>query len=245
MKKKNQPGGSLEESSSTKLPKTTTSKGTRKKTEPKVVDLFTDLSIKLWKENSTDVLADTILSKGYQNVRTAGGRYPEDKDWWDKNGPELAANWMRFREHSKWAVWTTPDGRPAIELELNVDVNGVIVKMIIDRIMMNENGELYVIDLKTGKRKPEATLQLGFYRYGLWKTFGISVNKGAWWMARQATLTEPIDLTAYTPEKIEYLIQSFDHARKVGAFIPNTNACVMCGYTMHCTWYVPKEKINE
>jgi hypothetical protein len=204
------------------------------------VDQFTDLAVNLWEQNLAEVLTDTILSRGSADIRAANPRSPEDKDWWDKNGPEYAANWMRFREHSNWALWITPDHKPAIELELNVEVNGVLVKMVLDRVMMDESGRLYVVDLKTGRRTPEATLQLGFYRYGLWKKYGILVDNGVYWMARSAAMSAPVSLTNYTPEKIEYLVQTFDNARKAGIFIPNTNSCGMCGYTMHCEWYIPK-----
>jgi hypothetical protein len=247
MKKKDQPGGSSEESSSIKPRKSTTKKASKPKTttkkttkKEKIIDKYTDLSVEYWEKYSAEVLTDTILSKGPGNIRAANPRYPEDKEWWDKAGPEYIANWMRFREHSAWQIWTTPDGVPAIEIEMHVDVNGVIVKMILDRVMVNDQGELIIVDLKTGKRTPEATLQLGFYRYGLWKKYGILIDKGAYWMARQAVITDPVDLSNYTPEKIEYLVQSFDNARKAGAFIPNTNSCGMCGYTMHCEWYIPK-----
>lgn len=247
MKKKDQPGGSSEESSSTKPRKSTTKRSTSKKTvtrskkvKEKLVDLFTGLSEEYWNQYSAEVLTDTILSRGSTDIRAANPRSPEDKAWWDEQGPELVANWMRFREHSNWQLWVTPDGIPAIEIEMHVEVNGVIVKMILDRVMVNEQGELVIVDLKTGRRTPEATLQLGFYRYGLWKTFGILVDKGAYWMARQSVMTDTVSLAQYTPEKIEYLVSAFDSARKAGAFIPNTSSCGMCGYTMHCEWYVPK-----
>lgn len=245
MKKKNQPGGFTEEFSSTPSQKNTTKKsGSSNKT--KISDGFITIAKRYWADNQAEVLTDTILSRGSTDVRSANPRSPENLDWWNKEGPELAANWMRFREHSPWQIWITPDGIPAIELEMHVEVNDVMVKMVLDRVMVNDQGELIIVDLKTGRRTPQSTLQLGFYRYGLWKTFDILVDKGAYWMARSAAMTDTVSLSEYTPEKIEYLIQAFDNARKAGAFIPNTSSCGMCGYTMHCEWYVPKgEKTSE
>lgn len=244
MKKKDQPGGSSEESSSIKPQKSTTKRSTAKK-ENKIVDQFTDLAVQYWDANSSAVLTDTILSKGNGQIRAANPRSPEDKEWWDKNGPEYVANWMRFREYSNWQLWVTPEGAPAIELELHVEVDGVVVKMVIDRVMVDDKGNLAIVDLKTGKRTPEATLQLGFYRYGLWKVFGVMIDVGYYWMARQSMMSAPVRLDNYTPEKLEYLVATFDKARKAHLFIPNTNSCGMCGYTMHCKWYIPKEKTNE
>jgi hypothetical protein len=43
-----------------------------------------------------------------------------------------------------------------------------------------------------------------------------------------------IDLSDYTEDKLEYLVRSFDKARKSGIFIPNTNNCNRCGLTEHC-----------
>ena len=125
-------------------------------------------------------------------------------------------------------------------------ISGVMVKMFVDRVFLNEKTDEHVIvDLKTGKNVPQSSLQLGFYAYGLRKVYGIDAVKGSYWMARKGELSPEINLAAYSDSKIESLVSMFDKARKNQIFLPNFDACNMCGITAHCEWYQPKEKIDE
>jgi hypothetical protein len=106
--------------------------------------------------------------------------------------------------------------------------------MILDRVF-EVNGELVIVDLKTSQQTPTNTLQLGFYKVGLLKTFGIDVKWGTYWMARQHGVSPLVSLEQYTEDKLEYLVSGFDKARKAGIFLPNTNNCqYKCGLTAHC-----------
>ena len=236
MPKKLQHGGSTEGSRSTKPRKSTT----KKTTKPKML-IVDDASLaagSLWADVKEKVFNRTIMEKEFAAaVRAANPRNPEDRTWWDNNGPEMVANWIRFRQHSGWKIWTTPDGEPAVELEFEIPVGDTSIKMAIDRVMITPSGELCIVDLKTGKRTPTSTLQLGFYRYGIKKAYNIDINTGYYWMARSVAMSDAVDLSDYTDEKIEYLVTAFDAARKAHSFIPNTSNCNMCGYTKHCIWY--------
>ena len=174
-------------------------------------------------------------------------RNPEDQDWWFTNGYKFYENWVDWRKanpHLELAVVHT--GELAIELEMNPSVNGVVVKMFCDRVFQDKNtGEYIIVDLKTGKNTPQSTLQLGFYAYGLRKVYGIEATKGAYWMARKGELSPTVNLAAYDDSKIESLVSMFDKARREKIFLPNFDACNMCGITAHCEWYQPKEKIDE
>ena len=111
---------------------------------------------------------------------------------------------------------------------------GVPVKMVIDRVF-EVNGELVIVDLKTSKTTPTNPLQLGFYKVGLQKQFGIDIKWGSYWMARKFGISSMVDLSVYTEEKLEYFVENFDKARKSGIFLPNTNNCqYKCGLTAHC-----------
>lgn len=245
MPMKSQPGGSTEELPSTKPQKRTTKKAAAKRV-PKAAppqDVASAIAVNYWDAVKEKVFDRTIGSKNIDSyIRAANPRSPEDRTWWDTNGSLMVADWIRFREWAGWQIWNTPDGTPAIEIELAVDIEDTFIKMAIDRVMVTPSGELTIVDLKTGKRNPQSTLQLGFYRYGLKKKFGIEINTGHYWMARQAVMSDPIDLSSYTDEKIEYLVAAFDRARKAHSFIPNTSNCGMCGYTKHCIWYTKETK---
>jgi putative RecB family exonuclease len=89
----------------------------------------------------------------------------------------MVDNWIKWRAQSGWRVWTTPDGQPAIELSQEFKTpSGRDIKGYIDRIMIEaETKELVIVDLKSGARSPESDLQLGFYRYEMWNTYGVDI----------------------------------------------------------------------
>jgi len=167
----------------------------------------------------------------------------EDINYWQKQGPMWVEQYIAWRKQNpNWKIWTTPDGRPAIELELIPVVADVPVKMVIDRIF-DVDGQLVIVDLKTSKNTPTSTLQLGFYKLGLEETFDVKINWGNYYMSRGSNTVEMVDLSGYTYEKMEYLVKGFDKARRAGVFLPNTNSCqYMCGLTAHCQFSMKKEE---
>jgi len=166
----------------------------------------------------------------------------EDINYWQAQGPLWVEQYIAWRKQNpNWKIWTAPDGRPGIELELMPIVADVPIKMVIDRIF-EVNGQLVIVDLKTSKNTPTSTLQLGFYKLGLEETFDIKVDWGNYYMSRGSNTVEMVDLSGYTYEKMEFLVKGFDKARKAGIFLPNTNSCqYMCGLTAHCQFSTKKE----
>jgi hypothetical protein len=159
----------------------------------------------------------------------------EDVNFWLETGPKWVQGYIDWRNaNPDWKIWTAPDGNRAIELGLIPEFAGVPVKMVIDRVF-EVNGELVIVDLKTSKTTPTNPLQLGFYKVGLQKQFGIDIKWGSYWMARKFGISSMVDLSVYTEEKLEYFVENFDKARKSGIFLPNTNNCqYKCGLTAHC-----------
>ena len=159
----------------------------------------------------------------------------EDVTFWQSTGPQWVQAYIDWRKaNPDWKLWKTPQGAPAVELAMLPEFAGVPVKMILDRVF-EVNGELVIVDLKTSQQTPTNTLQLGFYKVGILKTFGIDVKWGTYWMARQHGVSPLVSLEQYTEDKLEYLVAGFDKARKAGIFLPNTNNCqYKCGLTAHC-----------
>lgn len=159
----------------------------------------------------------------------------EDVTFWQSTGPQWVQAYIDWRKaNPDWKLWKTPQGAPAVELAMLPEFAGVPVKMILDRVF-EVNGELVIVDLKTSQQTPTNTLQLGFYKVGMLKTFGIDVRWGTYWMARQHGVSPLVSLEQYTEDKLEYLVAGFDKARKAGIFLPNTNNCqYKCGLTAHC-----------
>jgi hypothetical protein len=190
----------------------------------------------LWAKAWAQELGDKDLTNARVGGRaTKANPNKEDVNFWQATGPQWVQAYIDWRKaNPNWKLWKTPQGVPAIELAMLPEFAGVPVKMILDRVF-EVNGELVIVDLKTSQQTPTNTLQLGFYKVGILKTFGIDVKWGTYWMARQHGVSPLVSLEQYTEDKLEYLVAGFDKARKAGIFLPNTNNCqYKCGLTAHC-----------
>ena len=190
----------------------------------------------LWAKAWAQELGDKDLTNARVGGRaTKANPQKEDVNFWQATGPQWVQAYIDWRKaNPDWKLWKTPQGAPAIELAMLPEFAGVPVKMILDRVF-EVNGELVIVDLKTSQQTPTNTLQLGFYKVGILKTFGIDVKWGTYWMARQHGVSPLVSLEQYTEDKLEYLVSGFDKARKAGVFLPNTNNCqYKCGLTAHC-----------
>ena len=192
----------------------------------------------LWAKAWAQELGDKDLTNARVGGRaTKANPNKEDVNFWQATGPQWVQAYIDWRKaNPDWKLWKTPQGAPAIELAMLPEFAGVPVKMILDRVF-EVNGELVIVDLKTSQQTPTNTLQLGFYKVGMLKTFGIDVKWGTYWMARQHGVSPLVSLEQYTEDKLEYLVSGFDKARKAGIFLPNTNNCqYKCGLTDFCTF---------
>lgn len=198
-----------------------------------------------WASTELDRKEYDLSTQDEWRIAAARTKNPEDKDWWYTNGYKFLENWATWRgENSHLQVYKLANGTPAIELDLTPEINGVTIKMAIDRVFWNEDRkEAIIVDLKTGKSTPSSGLQLGFYAYGMRKVHGVDIKRGYYWNARRMELSEPFDLAAYSDSKIETLVTMFEKARQEHVFMPNFNHCIMCGYKDVCEWNT--KEINE
>jgi RecB family exonuclease len=160
----------------------------------------------------------------------------ENYDWWYFNGKTFLERWVEWREGSNWELWTTPDGTPAIELDLQIQTGGITLKGAIDRVFVTSDNQLIIVDLKTGLRTPSSDLQLQVYACMMEREFGIRPHWGAYWMARQGTTSEPVALDRFTLKKLDELVALFEKARQNNLYLPNFDSCKLCSYTEHCYW---------
>jgi hypothetical protein len=204
----------------------------------------------LWKETWAAQKASQITSRGFTEADVrAGGRATklnpnkEDETWWNEHGPGMIDAWVDFRNTSGWQIAVMPNGDPAIEVAVNVQLGGMPVQMHIDRIMWmaNEDGDasqdsFAIIDLKTGAQQPKSDLQLAFYAAGLEKAFGWRPRWGGYWMSRKQSLGFLTDLNDYPLDMIEGMMAQFKRARDNEIMLPNMSHCVMCGVKDACKW---------
>lgn len=178
---------------------------------------------------------------GTEDWRSAGRKtkaYPdgEDGDWWQKNGLTFVNAYAEWRESTPWEIWETPAGEPAIELDMRCTFGDVPIRAIVDRVFVTPEGELVVLDLKTGTRMPkDQGLQLGFYSSAIEVVFGVRPSYGCYWNARTGGITDPKNVDHFTPDFLGTILGEFVRARDSGLFIPHPSmSCDSCGVRRAC-----------
>ena len=159
----------------------------------------------------------------------------EDKAWWDENGKKMLDDFIASYTANKWKVWVTPQGIPAIELGVNVLFGDVLIKGYIDLIFENSDGSLTVVDLKTGARTPDSSMQLGVYAAAIEKTFGIRPQYGAYYSARTSTLEPSAGIERWTFPVLTEMFRQFEAGLQAEIFLPNIGmSCGTCGVKDYC-----------
>jgi putative RecB family exonuclease len=164
----------------------------------------------------------------------AGGRaskaWPskENGDWWAEKGPEMVANFIEFWKQSGWQVWETPEGIKAIELQLNVDYGDIRIKAFVDLVAVTPDGELVVVDFKTGANIPTSAMQLALYACSIDKQFGIRPTQGYYYDARNVMMLPAQGFNNWTYPLFTELFRQFEFAVQNQIFLPNLDK--MCSY---------------
>lgn len=127
-----------------------------------------------------------------------------------------------------------PDGKPGIEIPFTVEIDGEKVVGFIDRIYLTPENKILILDLKTGQ-VPKSKIQLGVYKVGLMKVYGLEAELGAYWMAGDGELTPLTDLTMYSESFISSLFEQAWRGIRANVFLPNVTAmCNGCGVKRYC-----------
>lgn len=134
------------------------------------------------------------------------GRAPSEPiDIWRSQGLEFVQAYIAWRKRSPYEIWTTPDGLPAIELDVSGMLPGcpVEIKGYVDRIFHDSVFDRLIdVDLKTGKRPPKNGDQFGTYAALMQVKYGVTTDLGVAFLNRKATLGRPHELDTYTPEAV-------------------------------------------
>lgn len=181
----------------------------------------------------------------------AGGRvskaWPDKENaaWWLAEGPAMVNRWITWRRACPWEVWVSPDGEFGIELEVNVPIAGAVVHGYLDRAFADGNGNVIVLDLKTGASTPSVARQLGTYKRGLEEAYpGLNVAYGTFWDARKGATGKVYDLSRYTADRLEWQYGALKFARESGIYLPNPLRCSSCGVADWC-YEVDGSKVDE
>lgn len=161
-----------------------------------------------------------------------GGR--EHVAWWDKHGPEMVRAFIAWKA-DKGKDLVVLDG--GVENRFEVVLGGVPTVAIPDALVIDEHGQLNILDWKSGRRPPSGSLQLAVYRAAVLAGWGMDAVWGHYYLTRKAVLL-PYDLTKWTPEHIGGLFADFDARERAGQYDPKPgDACKFCPATKeHCSY---------
>lgn len=122
------------------------------------------------------------------------------------------------------------DTGPAVEVPFVMDIGGVEVVGITDRI---EHGR--VVDIKTGKKAPEDYIQLKVQAMAA-RERGVPVHKAAYFMANTGAPTFTKEVSEKDEQEITKRFLDLDQNVKAGNFEPrpDPNTCKMCSVAMSC-----------
>ncbi len=135
-------------------------------------------------------------------------------------------------------IWITPDGEPAIELEFNVDLDGVQVRGFIDQVVTDlESNAVQVRDIKSGN-KPGDDFQLATYAVAVNDKYGTEITTGDYWMGRKGKPTKSYELSDWTKERLTEEFHKVDAGIRSGDFpaFPEDSKCRFCTVSASCTF---------
>jgi putative RecB family exonuclease len=162
-----------------------------------------DLSA-LWDASFNGQLEEIRAKEPNENAWKRAGS--EDIEVWRRMGPGLVQAYIDWRERSPWEVWTTPDGEPAIELDVSGRLPGcpVEVKAYLDRVFEDKAfGRLWIVDLKSGKTAPKNDSQFKTYAALLRAKYkDLPEIWGTPFLNRRHTVGKTYDLVDATPKAV-------------------------------------------
>ena len=182
---------------------------------------------------------ETVAADEEINGPMDGWQYKgrEDMSWWYGEGRWMLERWVTFRN----AGWTPY--KDFIEKKYEVPLENTVTKMAIDRVMLDYDNNLVLLDIKTGASSQRHPLQLAIYAWAL-KKDGIAVDKAGFWDARSGSIST-WNLDHLHTERVEDILNTFDKARKSDIFLPNLNNCGRCGVLSYCKYLNGQYAIEE
>ena len=175
-----------------------------------------------------------------------GGPNKKDYDWWLVYGPKALDLWTKWKQSNGWFLLRLPDGKPGIEVAFDQPLGdgGPRFRGYIDRVYVNMDGEVIVVDLKSGKL-PAGHLQLASYGLGLKQATGITARRGSYWMAHDGQLTSVVDLESYSEEYVNHLYALAWKGITEGIYLPNvTSNCHGCPVRDFCRGVAGKHSMS-
>ena len=170
----------------------------------------------------------------------------EDAAFYRGKAAEWIAAYVKWRRSNpQFDIWHTPEGVPAIELTVRVYIPGtrILLRGSIDQVLQNfDEGELHIVDRKSGSSAQVSALQLAFYRLALWLQFGVRVRYGSYYSVREGRLDALYDLEQFSDEQLmRYLRNMKRSVVDLRDFTPSISRdCGYCDVRKHCYVWSPE-----
>jgi putative RecB family exonuclease len=173
-------------------------------------------------------------------------------------GQKQVARYVEWSNENQPEIWADSEGwngadiseapiNPTVGLELyfKVDLGGVLVRGYIDQlvreewmpdqVVMGPDGTVRVRDLKTGSTK--SRFQLETYKVAVEKQFGLTVNRGDWYLGKTGNLSKPVDLSEVTEDQVAARYVAMDQGVKAGRFEARPDFhCNFCDVSHACSF---------
>jgi hypothetical protein len=198
-----------------------------------------------WNERTVTMEWRRVFDLQLEGLRK---REPDQTKWrfspseplevWSTLGPQLVQSWIDWRQRSPYKVWITPDGEPAIELDVSgmlpgcpVEIEGYIDVVFEDPVF----DQLIIVDKKTSKKPPATPDQFAVYAALFEVKYGKRPKLGAAFMNRQGTLAKPYELAEFTPEAVGAVFGEAWEQIQAGDFTATPGrACYLCDTSSSC-----------
>lgn len=166
-----------------------------------------------------------------KSICKSGSPTKKDRAWCEKYGPEYIASWIAWRRSKNFKIAFLPDGL-GIEYKINSSLGGVPFVGYIDRVFETPDGELLVVDLKTGMVSPD--VQLKTYA-ALLRLQGVDVSRASFWKAVEGEETPWVNTPASGDAGVAALVSRAAHGIEAGVFVPNvSHYCGSCSVADYC-----------
>lgn len=168
----------------------------------------------------------------------------ENPDWWAVKGPAFIDSWSLWLKESDLSFWEYADEtgelQPGIEVPawayLDNEGELLVVQSHIDRVLVDGNGTLYIVDIKTGSMTPAFPMQMALNNLGLEHQHGAQAAYAGFWSARKGGVASWTPLERYSSEWLWEQVWKAKQIRDQQLFIPQPgNLCnSACGVRQHC-----------
>lgn len=198
-----------------------------------------------WETYLEAAVAEEEESSGIERDRfTTFGRKTKERPnkedflvWRDEIGPDLVEKYVAWAgNHDLTIAQDLPidsNGKTfGVEYELKFHIGQVEELGYADRVVYDVDGNIGVVDIKTGRERK--TTQLPLYLIALQKK-GIPAVWGAYYLARTGKMTKPWFPTLWDERRMSFLHEQAAAMQAAGFYLPNPgDQCGWCSVRDHC-----------